>query len=183
MAETGAAFEDRRAIRLLRQGDRYLATIEGLNIHAFGDTPAGAIAAAEGRYAELRQFAADLQLPLDSVVVGANPPRRGLSVLATMALAVVGFGLLMIPFSYAISTALDRAASHLRADSGGKNFWARIDEPLAQAASRDFDLSPAQRQRIAASLRSLVQQIKPMVDELKPLFDDSGAPAAPPPPR
>lgn len=181
MAERGAAFEDRRAIRLLRQGGRYLALVEGLNIHAFGDTPASAVAAAEKSYAELHRFADDMRLPLDSLLVAGLPPRRSFrSVLAALALAVSGFALLMIPFSYAISTALDRAVTHLRAESDGRKFWAGIDEPLAQAAAHNFDLTPEQRLRIAASLHMLVQQIKPMVDELKPLFEEDHAPPSPP---
>ena len=46
----------------------------------------------------------------------------------------------------------------------------QLEEALYQAASAKHNPSPERREKIIASIRTLVQRNKPFVDELKPLF-------------
>lgn len=155
-----------------------MAKIGRLGILAFGDSPEAAIAAATSRYAGFHDFAQSMRLPLDSVITAGDAAlvRRAASTVAALALAVAGFGLLMIPFSYWLSTGFKRAVVRLSSDYRAEKFLAPIDKPLAQAVSGNFDLTSEEQHRIANLLRVLATQLQPMLKELR-LFFGADVPA------
>lgn len=82
---------------------------------------------------------------------------------------VVCFGLMMLPLSYALSTALTRTAANLKLE-GGAEFWRNVEDGLYRAADSANEIPAAKREKITAALRALVSRYKPYVDELRPLL-------------
>ncbi len=167
---SASALEAGRTIRICKTGGRYYAAVDGLAVTGVGDDSAGAIAEVERRYDELQSFCQTTGLALDGLVsqrtTGAS---RWGSALRKAAIGVVCFALLMIPLSYALSTALERTVTdlHLR---GGADLWRGLQQSLIKSAG-DGSMPPAEEQaKTLAALRVMVRRIQPYADEIKPLF-------------
>ena len=183
MSDGSGVFENGGAVRLVQRNGRYFAVADGLPVHASGASAAEALDALEARYRELAEFAAESGLPLSVVAPesGACRKRSWRGDLRRVVLIVATFALMMLPLSYALSTALTRAAANLKIQ-GGAEFWQGVEDRLFRAAGEGEALSAGKKDQITGALRVLVQRYKPYLDELRPLFTGDAAPRAPAPP-
>ncbi|HMK80086.1 MAG TPA: hypothetical protein VK438_10570 [Xanthobacteraceae bacterium] len=166
-----AALDADRTIRLWKRGERYHAAVEGVAVFGNGASRDEALADLDRRFAELQAFGAESGLALDTLAPArrsaAAPQWRGTLIKA--ATVVVCFWLMMIPLSYALSTALERTVLNLHIN-GGSEFWHGVEEKLIELADPKAAPPPEQQAKILAAVRTLVQRWQPYADEAKPLF-------------
>jgi|GEM_PF-6869146 hypothetical protein len=169
--------DDKHAIRLVRAKGKVHAHLEGLAIYGSGASVEAAIAALEARYAELQAFSAESGLSLSLLAGGVHAAKPGKgSGWKAAALVVVCFGLMTIPLSYALSSAVERAATNMDL-KGGRQFWTGIEDGLIKAADPASAPDPEKQVKTVEALHTLALRLKPYADAVKPLFADQ--PSAP----
>ncbi|MFN3076796.1 MAG: hypothetical protein ABT940_07955 [Alphaproteobacteria bacterium] len=156
---------DRHAVLLSRRGGRYFAHLEDLPVHGCGETVEAALAEVERRYEELSRFAEDSGV--DPRLLGTSQPRRNRGWAPfpwkTAAAIVICFGFMMVPLSYALSSALERAVANLDL-RGGAKFWQGVQEGLIRAADPRSAPSQEEQEKTTAALRALAQRFRPYVE-------------------
>jgi hypothetical protein len=174
-----AFIEDGHGVRLKKKGVYYFCHLERLAIHGGGTTVDAALSDLDRRYIELRDFSAKADVPIESLV-SANPERGRTwrRRIGAAVLVVIVFGALMVPFSYALSGAIERAVVNLDL-SGGRNFWRNLETSLQRAADPASAPSPDEQARNVAAIRALAARMRPYVDALKPAFSDTPGPEKP----
>lgn len=161
--------DDKHSLRLVKAKGRYHAHIEGLAVHGSGDSAETAITAVTARYEELQTFSRETGLSLAMMAgAGSSKPARR-SGLWAAALVVVCFGLMMVPLSYALSTALERSLSNLDL-KGGRQFWTGLEDGLINAADAKNAPDPEKQARSAEALHTMALRLKPYADAIRPLF-------------
>jgi len=164
--------DDKHSLRLVKAKGRYHAHIEGLAIHGSGDSAEAAIAAVTARYEDLQTFSRDSGLSLNMMAgAGLSKPGRR-SGLWAAALVVVCFGLMMVPLSYALSTAVERSLNNLDL-KGGRQFWTGLEDGLINAADTKNAPDPEKQARAAEALHTMALRLKPYADALRPLFAET----------
>jgi hypothetical protein len=167
---SAATLDAGHTIRVCKKQNRYYAAVDGLAVFGIGDTCEAALADVDRHFGELQSFSEKTGLALDALAPGNSGERHHWrSSLRSAAIVVVCLALLMIPFSYALSSALERTVNdlHLR---GGAAFWHGVEESLIRSAG-DGSLAPPEDQaKTLAALRVMVQRIEPYANEIKPLF-------------
>jgi hypothetical protein len=166
-----AALDADRAIRLWKRGERYHAAVEGLAVFGNGASREAALADLDRRFGELQAFGDETGLAVDALAHGnrAAGPSPWRSTFTKAAIVVVCFWLMMIPLSYALSTAVQRTVLNLHVN-GGSEFWRGLEDKLVQLADPKGAPRPEEQARILAAVRTLVQRWQPYADEAKPLF-------------
>jgi hypothetical protein len=164
------ALDAGHAIRLCKKGDRYYAAVDGLAVTGIGDDYEAAVAELDRHFGELQSFCEKTGVALDTLA----PARPGgasqwASSLRRAAIVVVCFALLTIPFSYALSTALERTVDHLKL-RGGRDLWRGIEEGLIKSAGDGSVPTAEEQAKTLAALRVMVRRIQPYADEIRPIF-------------
>jgi hypothetical protein len=164
-----AIFDNSRTVRMHKKGSGYYAVIEGLALFGSGDTIENALIELDRRYRELAIFAASTGLELDTLARREKDLRRHWIYQLRYAAIVVGcFGLMMMPLSYALSSAVERTVVNLGLN-GGTQFWRGVQENLIKAAQVTGEAAEDQDRTVAA-LRAVVHRAEPYLAELKPIF-------------
>jgi hypothetical protein len=162
-------FEAKRAVRIRKSGSRYLAVVDGTAVFGAGDSIEGALGELDRRYRDLVAFADDTGLQLETLIGRERTGQRDwVYQLRYAAIVVVCFGLMTVPLSYALSTALERTVVNLHLN-GGPQFWRGLQDGLIEAAERS-DSSPEEQARTVAALRVMIQRTQPYLDEIKSIF-------------
>jgi len=167
---SASALDLGRTIQLCKRDGRYYAAIDGLAVFGSGDAYDAAVADLDRRFGELQSFCDKSGLAPETLAPG---PTQGMwrwgPALRRAAIVFACVALLTIPASYALSSALERAARdlHLR---GGAEFWRGIQETLIKAASDSSKESAEEQAKSLAALRVIVQRIQPYADEIKPIL-------------
>ncbi len=179
MTVSDGLFESGKAVSLLWKNKRCYAYLEGVGVHASGASVEEALESLSARYLELQNFARETELPLSLLrpVSAGGRDRLGWRGLRVVVLSVVAFALMMLPLSYALSTALTRTATNLKI-TGGAAFWQSVEEGLLRAASESEGMSAQEKEKITTALRVLTQRYKPYLDEVRPLFTGEPMPRA-----
>jgi hypothetical protein len=158
------------SMRITKSATRYYAAVDGMAMFGTGESLEKAVEDLDRRYRELIAFADETGLRLDTLVGRQRPDRRAWTAQLRTALVVIAcFGVLMLPLSYALSTALERTALNLHLN-GGREFWRNIENSLVAAADSSTSESTEARERTLAAVRALVHRVQPYVGEIKPLF-------------
>ena len=160
------------AIVIIKKGGGYSARIEGVAVYGRGDSPEAALAQVKARYDDLARFAAEAEF--DPAALFPAGPRSSPTwgAIRRAAIVVVCFALMMVPLSYALSTAIERSFTNLDL-AGGRMFWRNMEDALIRAGDPKNAPSPEDQARTVAALRALVARIQPYADELRPLFNAS----------
>lgn len=157
-------------IRVWKKGAEYCAAVDGLAIFGCGESRETAVLEVDRRFAELSAFCERSGLALSTLAPDPGPTRaRWGSALGKTALVFACCALLMIPFSYALSTGLQRGLGALSL-RGGHDFWSGIEQSLIKTAHDAGSRSPQEHAETLAALRTIVGQAKPYTDEIRPLF-------------
>ena len=167
---SASALDQGRTIRLCKKDGRYYAAVDGLAAFGTGDGYEAAIADLDRRFGELQSFCDKTGLGLETLAPGRTGGGwQWGTALRRAAIVVVCIAVLTIPVSYALSSALERAARdlHLR---GGAEFWHGIQQSLIKSASDSSAESAQEQAKSLAALRVIVARIAPYADEIRPLF-------------
>ena len=171
MMQEFAVLDAPASVVLSRNGGRCFARLDGMALYGSGETIEIALADLDRRYRDLVHFSTESGVPLTTLVLtgphaGARDRWTGIKKVATI---VVCFGLMMVPVSYALSTALERTVTNLDIKSGAK-FWQGLQQGLIRAADPQSGPMPEEQEKTLTALRSLVQRAQPYADTIKPLF-------------
>ena len=172
---SASALDLGRTIQLCKRDGRYYAAIDGLAVFGSGDAYDAAIADLDQRFGELQSFCDKSGLAPETLAPG---PTQGMwrwgPALRRAAIVFACVALLTIPASYALSSALERAARdlHLR---GGADFW-RVRVGVGRPASTDPDIVAAYVlapfAEGPAELRDLIERGCEAVDQI--VFAEAG---------
>ena len=158
------------SMHIRKSANRYYAAVDGMAVFGKGASLDQAVDDLDQRYRELTAFAGETGLRLETLVGRQRPEGRAWTAQLRTALVVIAcFGLLMLPLSYALSTALERTALNLHLN-GGRDFWRNIENGLIAAAEPSKSDTAEARERTLAAVRTLVQRAQPYVGEIRPLF-------------
>ena len=167
---SASALDLGRKIELCKKDGRYYAAVDGLAAFGAGDAPDAAIADLDRRFGELQSFCEKTGLAIEILAPGRTQGAwRWGPALRRAAIVSVCIALLTIPISYALSSALERAAKDLHL-KGGAEFWRGIQESLIKSASDSNAPSAEEQAKSLAALRVLVARFQPYVDEIRPVF-------------
>ena len=159
-----------RTVRICKKQTVYYALIDGLAVFGTGNTYQHAIAELDRKYGELQSFCATTGLSLEDFARGpSQPTAQWRGPLRTAAIFIVTFALLMLPLSYALSSAFERAVNdlHLR---GGAGFWHAVEDDLIRSAGDGTMPSSEDQEKTLTALRTMVRRIQPYANEIKPIF-------------
>ncbi len=119
----------------------------------------------------------ELPRPRQSSWRRAAPPAVGwglgpfLLKMVIVTIAIVGTAL---PLARSVKSGIREAVAEATSGlAGEREFWTSLENSLYEAADPSHELSPEQMEKLIASLRVMVNRIKPFSDELWPLFDES----------
>jgi hypothetical protein len=168
---SASALDLGRTIQLCKRDGRYYAAIDGLAVFGSGDAYDAAVADLDRRFGELQSFCDKSGLAPETLAPG---PTQGMwrwgPALRRAAIVFACIALLTIPFSYALSSALERAARDLHFKIGGVEFWRGLQHSLIKVADDSNAESAEEQARSLAALRVLVRRIQPYADEIKPIL-------------
>jgi hypothetical protein len=167
---SASALDQGRTIQLSKKDGRYYAAVDGLAAFGVGDAYDTAIADLERRFGELQSFCEKSGLAVETLAPGRKQSAwRWGPALRRAAIVFVCIALLTVPISYALSSALERAAKelHLR---GGAEFWRGIQQSLIKSAGDGNAESAEEQAKSVAALRVIVARFQPYADEIRPIF-------------
>ncbi len=174
-----------------RVDGRFVATIPALAIFATADTAEAALAGVERKRIavvdEFRENGFLDRLPKAPPAGGRDPAlgrfaaKVGIVAGAVAAVAIVAVVAINLVFSYHVNR-LAGIAAYAASGFSPEQMSGRLVSQIETAAARARNLNPAARDKIAADLRTIVRELKPLADELRPLLGceniESARPAA-----
>ncbi len=168
--ESASAFDAGHTLRLCKKGGRYYAAIDGLAVFGSGETYQAAVSELETHFRELKSFCDATGLTLATAAPGrSESAARWTPMLRKAAVVFVCIALLMVPLSYALSSALERGLAELNL-KGGRNFWLAVEQSLIKSAGDGSVPSAEEQAKSLAALKVLVRRIQPYADEIRPIF-------------
>jgi hypothetical protein len=167
---SSAALDGDRSVRIWKKGSRYFAAIDDLAIFGSGETQDAAMSELDRRFVELRDFAETSGLALDTLAPTVPIGKlRWASTLTKAAIVVICVGLITIPLSYGLSTALQRTIDNLHFRDSSV-FWKDLDEGLTRMADPANGPSTEEQAETIAALQTLVKRAQPYAEAIKPIF-------------
>jgi hypothetical protein len=181
---------DKFDVIIRRKNGSVVACIPDLHLYARADNVHAAIDALDAKKRELQTELTEMGEIAALDGAGESMPRRAtrpgrIALFAAKALIVIVLSAIAVIYASSfIAANVDRAAERIQTrftqavKIGGREFWSKLENSLAQAAEPHNDMPEEKKQKLLADLRTITTRWRPFVVEVGRLFAEP--PASPP---